>query len=62
MPQVRIDMVEGRTIEEKRVLVEKITEAVCTSVGAKPERVTVLIFDIPKTNHGNSGKLRIDME
>ncbi|WP_028309262.1 2-hydroxymuconate tautomerase [Desulfitibacter alkalitolerans] len=62
MPIVRVDMLEGRTTEQKRVLVEKITEAVCTSVGVPPERVTVVIQDVPKTNLGSAGKLRIDME
>lgn len=55
-------MLEGRTTEQKRVLVEKITEAVCTSVNVPPERVTVVIQDVPKTNLGSAGKLRIDME
>ncbi|MEL7566894.1 MAG: tautomerase family protein [Dehalobacterium sp.] len=62
MPIVRIDMIEGRTIEQKRYLVKKITEVVCTGVNTTPDRVTVIITDIPKTNHGKNGKLRIDTE
>lgn len=62
MPIVKIDMIEGRTVEQKRYLVEKITEVICVGVNTTPDRVTILINDIPKTNHGKNGKLRIDLE
>jgi len=61
MPVVRIDMIEGRTEEQKRYLVEKITEVICTGVNTTPDRVTVMIYDIPKTNHGKNGKLTSDL-
>ena len=60
MPNVRIDMGEGRTVEQKRLLVEKVTEAVCEAVNTTPERVKILIFDIPNTNQASGGKLFVD--
>lgn len=60
MPIIHVEMIEGRTIEQKRALVEKITEVVCECAKTTSDRVTVIINDIPKTNHGNNGKLKID--
>ena len=59
MPNIRIDMIEGRTVEQKRVLVEKVTDAVCESVNTTPDRVKILIFDVLKSNQAVGGKLFI---
>ncbi len=61
MPIVTIDMIEGRTEEQKRNLVKEVTEAVVKTVNAVPENVTIVIRDLPKTNIGKSGKLLSDM-
>lgn len=60
MPIVQIDLLEGRTIEQKRLLVEKVTQAIMESVGSPPENVTIIVRDMPKENFAKSGKLVID--
>lgn len=60
MPIVQIELLEGRSVEQKRLLVEKVTQAVVESVGAKPESVTVIIRDMPRENYANAGVLAID--
>lgn len=60
MPIVQVELLEGRTIEQKRTLVEKVTQAIVESVGAPAENVTVIIRDMPKENLGKAGKLEYD--
>lgn len=60
MPIIRVDWIEGRTLEQKRSLAAKITEVVCECARTTPDRVTVIINDIPKTNHAKAGVLRAD--
>ncbi len=57
MPTVQIEMLEGRTHEQKKMLVEKVTKAIVESVGAKPERVTIIIREMAKENHAVAGVL-----
>lgn len=56
MPIVTVEMWEGRTIEQKKKLVEGIT-SVITDMGVRPEGVTILIKDNPKHNWARGGKL-----
>lgn len=60
MPMVQVELLEGRTIEQKRLLVEKVTQAIVESIGAPAENVSIIIRDMPKENFGRAGKLTID--
>ena len=57
MPLVNIKMLEGRTLEQKKELVEKVTQAVVEATGATPERVSIVIEDMPKYNFAQAGVL-----
>ena len=56
MPVVTVEMWQGRTIEQKKQLVEGITEAF-VKIGTAREQVTVILKDNPKHNWGEGGKL-----
>ena len=56
MPVVTIEMWEGRTIEQKKQLVEGIT-SVIANIGVPPEAVHIIIKDNPKHNWAIGGKL-----
>ncbi len=56
MPIVFVEMWEGRTVEQKKKLIQDITEAV-TKMGPPPEHVQVIIRDYPKHNWSKAGKL-----
>ena len=56
MPVVTIEMWAGRTIEQKKQLVEGIT-SVMTNMGIPPEAVQIIIKDVPKHNWAIGGKL-----
>ena len=56
MPVVIVEMWEGRTIEQKKQLVEGITDSF-VKIGAPAEAVHVIIKDNPKHNWATGGKL-----
>ena len=60
MPIVQIEILEGRTVEQKRVLAEKVTQAIVESIGAPPENVSIIIRDMAKENFAKAGKLASD--
>jgi 4-oxalocrotonate tautomerase len=55
MPFAQIFLVEGRTEEQKRAVIEKVTDALAEAVGSPKENVRVWIMDVPKTNWGIAG-------
>lgn len=61
MPIVTIKLVEGRSIEKKRALVQKVTQAICETVDQTPENVRIIIEDMPKHDYAIAGQLITDM-
>lgn len=55
MPIVTVKMLEGRTDDQKRELVKKVTEAVTETTQAPPERVSVVIEEMAAENFGVAG-------
>lgn len=55
MPFAQIFMVEGRTEEQKKAVIEKVTQALVEAVNAPKENVRVWIQDVPKENWGIAG-------
>ena len=60
LPIVQIDLLEGRTTEQKRLLAEKVTQAIEESIGATPESISIIIRDMAKENYAKAGKLACD--
>lgn len=55
MPFAQIYLIEGRTAEQKRAVIEKVTQALSEAVGAPKENVRVWITEVPKENWGIAG-------
>ena len=55
VPVVRVEMWEGRTEEDKERLIRGITKAF-EEIGVKPEWLTIIIHDVPKSNWGMRGQ------
>lgn len=55
MPLAHIYLLEGRSEEQKRAVMEKVTQALQEAVGAPKESVRICIQDVPKTNWGIAG-------
>lgn len=60
MPIVQVELLEGRTVEQKRALAEKVTEAITEVLDCPASAVSIIIRDMPATNYASGGKLRID--
>ena len=57
MPTYHVEMLEGRTIEQKKKLVTEITRVSVDVLGGAPESVDVIITDIKRENWSTGGKL-----
>jgi 4-oxalocrotonate tautomerase len=55
MPFAQIYMMEGRSEDQKRAVIEKVTQALHEAVGAPKETIRVWIHDVPKHNWGIAG-------
>ena len=57
MPTYHVEMLEGRTLEQKKQLVEAITRISVEILGGQPDSVDILISDIQRENWATGGKL-----
>jgi 4-oxalocrotonate tautomerase len=55
MPFAQIYMVEGRTPEQKKAVIEKVSQALVEATGAPIDNVRVWIHEMPKENWGIAG-------
>ncbi|PPE70334.1 4-oxalocrotonate tautomerase family protein [Caldimonas thermodepolymerans] len=55
MPFAQIFLIEGRTEEQKKAVIEKVTQALVEAVDAPAANVRVLITEVPKENWGIAG-------
>ncbi|WP_346775146.1 2-hydroxymuconate tautomerase [Bacillus sp. RO1] len=56
MPYVTVKMLEGRSEEQKKALVEKVTAAVSETTGAPEEKIVVFIEEMTKGHYAVGGK------
>jgi 4-oxalocrotonate tautomerase len=61
MPTIRIEMWSGRTVDQKRKLVKKVTEAVVEALNIQPDEVKIRIVESEKENYAVGGILRSDV-
>ena len=61
MPFAQIFMIEGRTEEQKRAVVEKVSIALVEATGAPKDAIRVWIQEVPKTNWGIAGHTAKDL-
>ncbi|CAM5778573.1 MAG: 2-hydroxymuconate tautomerase [Pseudomonadota bacterium] len=61
MPFAQIYMLEGRTEEQKRAVIEKVTQALVEAIGTPVANVRVWIHDVPKENWGIAGQTARDL-
>ncbi|NBY08874.1 MAG: 4-oxalocrotonate tautomerase [Betaproteobacteria bacterium] len=52
MPTIRVELMEGRTPEQKKELAKALTDAICKTLGSKPESVDIY-FLMSETRLGN---------
>ena len=57
MPTYHVEMMEGRTLEQKKKLVAELTRVSVEVLAVTPESVDVNITDIKRENWATGGKL-----
>lgn len=62
MPLVHVQMAEGRTVEQKRSLLDAITESMVEHLGAPRESVRVWITEFAATDFMAGGELLVDKQ
>ena len=57
MPTYHVEMMEGRTLEQKKKLVTDMTRVSVEVLGGAAESVDIIITDIKRENWATGGKL-----
>lgn len=57
MPIIQVNMLEGRSLDQKKKLVETLTDAAVVSLGAPRDTVRVLINEMSADHYAISGEL-----
>jgi 4-oxalocrotonate tautomerase len=60
MPVVTIAIFEGRSVDQKRALIEGVTDVLRDAIGSDPETVHVIIEEKSRENWAIGRKLSID--
>ena len=55
MPDVHITWLEGRTVDQKRRVAQRITQVLMEEAGAKSESTHIVFVDVPTTNFASGG-------
>jgi len=60
MPYIQVTLLEGRTIEQKRKLAERITKVFNEEAGTPPEAVSIAFIDVARDSYATGGVLMAD--
>lgn len=56
MPIVNIQLIAGRSDEQKETLIQKVTEACVEAIDCTPESVRILLSDVATQDFGVAGE------
>ena len=56
MPVAQINILEGRSDEQKEMLIREVTDAISRSLGAPTESVRVILNEMPSQHFGIGGQ------
>lgn len=57
MPVVNIKILDGRTVAQKKMLVEKMTDAILESIDTERDHISIFIEEVKRSNHALGGVL-----
>jgi 4-oxalocrotonate tautomerase len=60
MPLIQVTMLQGRTIDQKRKIAARITDAMVEEAGARREAIVVTFIEVSKESYASGGELMID--
>jgi 4-oxalocrotonate tautomerase len=61
MPIIHIHIISGRSLDQKRMLVSKVTSAVTETIGTAEESVHIVLHESEAENVSKGGVLRADL-
>jgi 4-oxalocrotonate tautomerase len=62
MPVIQITISQGRSVEQKRELIEVLTKETARIMKTEEEKIRILIYEVSKENWGNAGIIGLDMK
>jgi 4-oxalocrotonate tautomerase len=62
MPLVQITMLQGRTVDQKRKIAQRITDAMVEEAGARRETIVVTFLEVSKESYASGGELMADKQ
>lgn len=60
MAHVEVTLLEGRTVEQKRRAVKRVTEVLQEELNVNPEKLTIAFIEVPRHSYARSGVLISD--
>ena len=57
---VQVEILEGRSVEQKRQMVAEVTEVISRTLECPQEAVTIMIRELPQEHLARAGKLAAD--
>jgi 4-oxalocrotonate tautomerase len=60
MPTLHLEMLPGRSVEQKRVFVREVTQVTAQTLACPPESIDILISEVPRDAWAKAGKLMAD--
>ena len=60
MPMIKVELLKGRTVEQKREFAEVVTRETARILKCRPEVVDVVFQDVEPHDWANAGKLNSD--
>ena len=62
MPNIRVELLAGRTISQRREFAEAVTQAAVDALGARRSDVRILFEEVPADHVANGGVLASEDE
>jgi 4-oxalocrotonate tautomerase len=62
MPLVQVTMLHGRTVDQKRKIATRITDAMVEDAGARRDAIVVTFVELSKESYASGGVLMADKQ
>jgi 4-oxalocrotonate tautomerase len=60
MPIIKVEMLKGRSVEQKRAIARELTQGFVRACGVKPESIWIVMDEVDKENWAAGGELLSD--